>query len=188
MNFCQTVSLICGLALPLILAGSAQAALCDPATSSVDCLGSDCRQIGSTTLDFGQKNIIACLKDDSTPPKLKWKAMSQSSGGGVGSCYALSPAGIYNGRNFVGYSVTSLDPLPADTLATNIAAVSADGMAVTCKAGYSRSGCVLVGADYRASAPGLVANGCAASCYTDSNPDNPSTTCSSVRTICCKTQ
>ncbi len=54
---------------------SATAAPCEP-EGGVACLGKECAVIGTTKLDFGQKNIIACLYNDAW--EKKWKSTSIS--------------------------------------------------------------------------------------------------------------
>jgi hypothetical protein len=63
--------------------------ICNPAPGGTPCLGSECTQLGVTTMDSDQKNLVACLKNDAGA--LVWKAMSGGSGGACYTDYSLAP-------------------------------------------------------------------------------------------------
>jgi hypothetical protein len=171
------------LLCPLLFVGESLAAPCKPTATTTACLGASCETLGSTTMDYGQRNIIACLYDQSN--NKVWKSMSQSSAGGMGACYAMVPAGIYDSRrNLIGYGASSLDPLPSGVSPNDIA--TATQYSVTCKSGYSRSGCD----GFSGGSPMMMAtpitNGCSANCHQDGG-DGYHSWCTNVITTCCKT-
>lgn len=173
-----------------LLCARAEASPCSPASSETACLGLECERIGETTMDADKKNILACLYDDSATPKLKWKSMSASgTSSNVGGCFAITPVLVSTNNWTSTYVVRSIDPLPAGLSASDIATVTPNGPTVSCKAGYTRSGCVgHIPSGYFPTSPvGIVAKGCATQCYQDSSADgNPSPVCSTTYTICCK--
>ncbi len=89
--------------IALLAPFSAQAA-CDPATSSVACLGSACDAFGKSQIDSDKQNLIICLptasnKTDCSSAACQWKAMNgagtEKSGGtcnpssGASACVGL---------------------------------------------------------------------------------------------------
>jgi len=67
------------LALLGFMVPSPASAGCNP--SSQICLGLTCDQVGATTMDYNQQNLLACLRDPSQGNNLFWKSMNSSSGG-----------------------------------------------------------------------------------------------------------
>mgnify|MGYP001492371624 CR=1 FL=1 len=66
---------------------SAFATACDPTSSPTPCVKKECAKVGVTTMDNDQKNIIACLKNDSGA--LVWKSNS-----GGESCLIPYPTNV----------------------------------------------------------------------------------------------
>ncbi len=97
---------LCGLVL--LAAPQARAEICNPSPGGAACLGSGCTQLGATTMDSDQKNLVACLKDDSG--NQVWKGMSgtvskrsciqnsfTSNVGGVSGYYPVPDGAVFSG-------------------------------------------------------------------------------------------
>lgn len=67
-----------------ISSSPALAKACNPQSSSKACLNKTCASLGQSMMDMDQKNILVCLKNDSSPAQLVWK--SQSAGSNGNSC------------------------------------------------------------------------------------------------------
>jgi len=66
--------------LLLAFSSSTALAVCNPATTPTGCLNAadkSCSLLGQTTMDGDEKNLIACLRNNSG--HLEWKAMTTSS-------------------------------------------------------------------------------------------------------------
>lgn len=81
MSYTRPQSLFWALFLTLTaLAGPAMAAgECSPVPGGSICVNKTCATVGATTIDSDQKNIIACLKNDSGA--LVWKSTSGTTSG-----------------------------------------------------------------------------------------------------------
>jgi hypothetical protein len=86
----------------LLLSASGADATCTPKPGAVVCLSASddtCSQVGATTMDGDQKNLIACLYDDSHT--LRWKAMSSGPNDG--------PPGYLCGAYFAPFGSAQID-------------------------------------------------------------------------------